>query len=73
MPSFSLKKQTSKNVVGTTFKDIFRKCLEMEKNQLKCEDYVISFQIPAGDDDQQIQYRWHYVTIVQFLFTAPIF
>ena len=38
-------------------KDIFKKCLEMENNQLKCGDYFYFISDARGDNDKNINYE----------------
>ena len=41
----------------------FKKCVEMENNQLKYGDHF-HFMSRAGDNKKQINYRWPYCSIV---------
>ena len=34
-----------------------KKCLEVKKSQLKCGDFLLSFQFYMVDNEQQINYR----------------
>ena len=43
-------------IIFHSFEDIFRKCVEMENNQLNCDDYF--HFISDACDGQQINYRW---------------